>query len=249
MVERVNYAYRATTIAPLQLPLAAPIRLSEVLSAGLRLEAGAFGIEAHSAVAALQASGIPLIPLYGKDGLCKEAHNAFHFRRTYVEPDYGVPFLSSSDIINMRPDIHHYLSRKLTKKLDHLIVKQWDVLISCSGTIGNVGLAGVTLTGMALSQDAIRARTSNPEEAGYVSAFLRCRYGRPQLIGAKYGSVITHIEPVHLERIFIPDLHPVRLSAIGKLMCEAVNLRDEANQLLDQADVLLRERLKLPHLP
>ena len=89
----------------------------------------------------------------------------------------------------------------------------------------------------------------SPERAGYISAFLRSRYGRPQLIGASYGSVIVHIEPSHLEHILIPDLHPVRLSSIGTPMCQAVELRDEANQLLDQADELLLQRLNLPRLP
>jgi type I restriction enzyme, S subunit len=249
MVERINYGRRATVTTPSTLPLAAPIHLSEVLSSGLRLEAAAFGIEAHRAVVALEASGIPLVPLYGKDGFCKEAHNAFRFRRIYVEPAYGVPFLSSSDIISMRPEIQHYISRKLTKKLERLLVKQWDVLISRSGTIGNVGLAGMTVAGFALSEDAIRIRLNSPEQAGYVAAFLRGRYGRSQLKGIKYGSVIVHIEPSHLVHILIPDLHPVRLSSIGKLMWEAVELRDEANQLLDHADELLYERLKLSRLP
>lgn len=246
MVDRIR---PARTTSPTPQTLSTPIRLSEALSAGLRLEAGAFGIEARRAVAALKASGLQLMPLYGQGGFCKEAHNAFRFRRIYVDAAHGVPFLSSSDIISMHPEIQNYLSRKLTKKLDRLIVRQWDVLISCSGTIGNVGLTGATQTGCALSQDAIRARTYSPEQAGYVSAFLRSRYGRPQLTGASYGSVITHIEPSHLEHVLIPNLHPVRLSSIGLLMREAVELRDEANQLLDQADEMLFQRLKLPRLP
>ena len=234
---------------PTPQPSSTPIRLSEVLAGGLRLEAGAFGLESRRAVAALKASKLPLVPLYGQDGLCTEAHNAFRFRRIYVDAAYGVPFLSSSDIISMRPEIQHYLSRKLTKNLDRLLVKRWDILISCSGTIGNVSLAGTTQVDCALSQDAIRARTDSPEQAGYVSAFLRSRYGRPQLIGASYGSVITHIEPSHLKHVLIPNLHPVRLSSIGLLMREAVELRDEANQLLHQADDTLFQRLRLPRLP
>lgn len=246
MVDRSRQVH---TTVPTPQPFSTPIRLSEVLASGLRFEAGAFGIEARRAVAALKASKIPLVPLYGQYGLCTEAHNAFRFRRIYVNPAYGVPFLSSSDIISMRPEIQRYLSRKLTKNLDHLLVKQWDVLISCSGTIGNVSLAGTTQSGCSLSQDAIRVRTDSPEQAGYISAFLRSRYGRPQLTGASYGSVITHIEPSHLEHILIPNLHPVRLSSIGLLMREAVELRDEANQLLNQADDTLFQRLRISRLP
>ncbi|MFN6259265.1 MAG: hypothetical protein ACK4ZZ_25075, partial [Microcystis sp.] len=50
--------------------LSTTIKLSEVLAAGVRLEASAFSIEAHNAVTALTNSDLPLIPLYGKEGLC-----------------------------------------------------------------------------------------------------------------------------------------------------------------------------------
>jgi type I restriction enzyme, S subunit len=248
----VNYAFEPeyTPISPPDESekLSTTIKLSEILNAGVRLEASAFSIEAHNAVTALGNSGLPLIPLYGKEGLCQEAHNAFRFKRIWVEPEYGEAFLSSSEIISLRPRIVGYLSRKLTQKLDKLLIKKWDILISCSGTIGNIALASDTFTGKALSQDAIRLRSDEPDMAGYISAFLRSRYGRPQVIGATYGSVIPHIEPKHLERILIPDLPPIRRIAIGRLMCKAGELRDEANRLLDEADRLLHERLNLPYL-
>ncbi|MBV9879295.1 MAG: hypothetical protein JO180_02315, partial [Gemmatirosa sp.] len=138
---------------------------------------------------------MPLVPLFGTEGLCNEAHNAFRFRRTYVAPDRGVPFLSSSDIIDLRPEPDRHVSRRLTPRLEQLLVRQWDVLISCSGTVGNVALAGERLTGMALSQHAIRVRAPDPEIAGYATAFLRSRAGRVQLTQAAYGSVVVHIEP------------------------------------------------------
>ncbi len=228
--------------------LSTTIKLSEVLAAGVRLEASAFSIEAHNAVTALTNSGLPLIPLYGKEGLCQEAHNAFRFKRIYVDAEHGIPFLSSSDIISLRPRIENYLSRKYTQNLSKLLIQKWDILISCSGTVGNVSLACETLAGKALSQHAIRLRATDPDLAGFIAAFLRSRYGRPQLTQATYGSVIVHIEPEHLERVLIPDLQPIRWIEIGRLMCKAGELRDEANHLLDEADRLLHERLNLPYL-
>lgn len=228
--------------------LSTTIKLSEVLAAGVRLEASAFSIEAHNAVTALTNSDLPLIPLYGKEGLCQEAHNAFRFKRIYVDAEHGIPFLSSSDIISLRPRIENYLSRKYTQNLSKLLIQKWDILISCSGTVGNVSLVCETLAGKALSQDAIRLRATDPDLAGFIAAFLRSRYGRPQLTQATYGSVIVHIEPEHLERVLIPDLPPIRRIEIGRLMCKAGELRDEANHLLDEADRLLHERLNLPYL-
>lgn len=248
----VNFAFQPdyTPITPPDESekLSTTIKLSEVLNAGERLEASAFSIEAHNAVTALGNSGLQLIPLYGEGGLCQEAHNAFRFKRIYVESEQGIPFLSSSGIISLRPETDRYLSRKYTRKLDVLAVQKWDVLISRSGTIGNVALANDAFTGKAVSEDVIRLSASEPDIAGFIAAFLRSRYGRPQLTQATYGSVIVHIELEHLKRVQIPDLPPIRRIAIGRLMCKAGELRDEANRLLDEADRLLHERLNLPYL-
>jgi len=228
--------------------LSTTIRLSEVLDSGLRLEASAFSIEARKAVTALENSGLQLIPLYGEGGLCQEAHNAFRFKRIYVDAEHGIPFLSSSEIISLRPKTDRYLSRKYTRNLDTLFIQKWDVLISRSGTVGNIALANDAFADKAVSEDVIRLSANDPDTAGYITAFLRSRYGRPQITGATYGSVISHIEPKHLARILIPNLPPIRRIAIGRLMCKAGELRDEANRLLDEADRLLHERLNLPYL-
>ena len=174
--------------------LSTTIKLSEVLAAGVRLEASAFSIEAHNAVTALTNSDLPLIPLYGKEGLCQGGYYPHRFKRVYVSPEKGVPFLSSSEIISLRPKTNNFVSKNYTLKLDRLLPEKWDVLISRSGTIGNIGLATETFIGNALSEHVIRLQANEPETAGYVAAFLRSRYGRPQLTQATYGSVIVQIE-------------------------------------------------------
>ncbi len=239
---------RAATAVPAPLSkFSTSVRLSEMMEEGLRFEAGAFNIEARHAVEQMRVAGLPLIPLYGSAGLCHEAHNAFRFVRVWVSKENGYPFLSSADIISMRPNVESYLSKKLTKRLDDLIIKKWDVLISCSGTIGNVGLASASFAGTALSQDAIRLRATDPETAGYITAFLRCKYGRLQIVQATYGSVIKHIEPLHLRRVYIPEFKDHR-SNLGSQIIKAYELRDEANKLLGEADAKLHALLKLPPL-
>ena len=224
------------------------VRLSEVIEAGLRLEASAYNVAARNAIAALLEAGLKLIPLYGEGGLCEKASTPYRLKRVYVRPDRGTPFLTSTEIISMRPRIDHYISRRLTAKVENLTINKWDVLISRSGTIGNIALAGDTFVGKALSEDAIRLKAPDAETAGYIAAFLRSRLGRPQLQQATYGSVIVHIEPEHLTRLLIPDLPPIRRIAIGSLMREATELRDRANVLIDEAQHLLLKRLDLKPL-
>ena len=228
--------------------LATHVRLSEVLHTGLRLEASAFNIEARAVQADLHACGLPLAILYGDTGLCQECHNAFRFRRIWVDAAHGEPFLSSSDIISLRPEPKGYLSRKLSKKLDELKIQPWDVLISRSGTIGNVGLASPRIAGMLVSEDVIRVRAPDHYTAGYIAAYLRSRVGRLLMRQATYGSVVQHIEPDHLTHVLIPDLAPIRRTEVGRKMIQAYQWRDDANALLDEADALLHRQLGLPYL-
>lgn len=225
------------------------VRLSEVMGASLRLEASAYALEARLAVSELEACPHPLKALRGETGMCQAAHNGTRFPRVYVGEANGVPFLSSSDIIGLRPERGNYLSRKHTPKLDLLTIEPWMVLVSRSGTIGNVSLASPRMAGWALSEHAIRIIAPDRDTAGYVAAFLRSSWGRDQIRGLTYGSVIQHIEPEHLRRILIPDVPAIRRIAIGRAFVDAALKRDEANHKLDEADALLCASLKLPPLP
>jgi type I restriction enzyme S subunit len=60
--------------------------------------------------------------------------------------------------------------------------------------------------------------------------------------------VIVHIEPEQLKRVLVPTPSTMQLRTIGYEMCRATELRDEANDLLDQADTRLREALGLPEV-
>lgn len=223
------------------------VRLSEVFQAGIRLEASAYALDARKAVAELKESRHSLQPLLGPGGMCLSGNNAFRFPRIYVGPERGVPFLSSSDIIGLRPERGNYLSLK-TPRLDELKIQPWEVLISCSGTIGNISLASPRMAEWAVSQHVIRLTAPDSETAGFVAAFLRSEWGRPQLTGMTYGSVVQHIEPHHLNRVYAPALPAIARIQIGRSFVRAAQLRDEANEKLDEADVALRKALKLPPL-
>ena len=211
------------------------VALSEVFDAGMRFDAATYNIAARAIRDQLKASGYRLLPLYGEDGLAIEAHNACRFRRIFVAPDRGIPFLPSSEINSIRPRVERWVSRKLTKKLDDLLIRRYDILISRSGSIGNIGFAGRRMVHMALSEDAIRARFANEEIAGYVAAFLRTKFGRLQLQSVTYGSVVVHIEPKHLGRVYVPKLDIRSIRKIGRTILEIAEKRDEANDLIDMA--------------
>lgn len=226
------------------------IKFSDLLEAEFRLDAG-FIIEAKfdSEPQSSQINGLDTKPLYGNNGFCNETFYPFRFKRIYADSDqHGIPFISSSEITSFRAETSRYLSRKKTPHLEKLLIQKWDILISRSGIVGNVGLATESFVGKAHSEDTIRLRVNDADTAGYVAAFLRSRYGRSQLSRLGHGSITPVVELEHLEQVLIPNLPPIRRIMIGRLMCEAGELRDEANRLLHEADRLLHDRLNLPYL-
>jgi len=195
-------------------------------------------------------SNLPNKPLYKEnDGFCEEIFSPSGIKRVYTQSnEQSIGLISGSEITSFQPKINQYLSCNSLPDIEKLLIQQWDILISRCGVIGNVSLATEQFIGNALTSDIIRIRCNDADTAGYITAFLRSRYGRSQLTQSTYGSVIVHIEPKHLERVLMPDLPPIRRIEIGRLMCQAGELRDEANHLLDEADRLLHERLNLPYL-
>lgn len=224
------------------------VSLKEIVDQQFRMEAAAYSVALRAALREIKQCNLPVCTILGSNRIGESATNAFRFKRHYVDESRGVSFLSSSNIIELGPKPEKYLSKKLTNKVDQLKVAINDILISCSGTVGNVSLAGKTIEGMAISQHVIRLKANDPKTAGYLAAFLRSKYGRVQLTQSSYGSVVTHIEPHHLENILIPNPHPITRSNLGQLMLDAVEYRDTANTLLKKAESTLHERLGLPPL-
>ena len=84
------------------------------------------------------------------------------------------------------------------------------------------------------------------EDLGYTYAFLKTKIGYTLLQTNNYGSVVSHIEPEHLNNIPIPNPPSMIKKRIHELVMKSYELRDESNELLDKAEELLVNELKLP---
>lgn len=83
-------------------------------------------------------------------------------------------------------------------------------------------------------------------DAGFVYAYLKSKVGNRILLTNSYGAVITHIEPEHLATVPIPDAPDTLKLKIGNLVIRSYALRDESNNLIDEATKLLIDELHLP---
>jgi type I restriction enzyme, S subunit len=206
---------------------------SEVSARPNRLEAGFYASEGYRAVNAMEHSGFEMVTVAD----IAEVRWFGPFARKYVShPSHGRPFLTSSSMMEARIQAPKLVSKKHTRHLDRLVVREGYVLISCSGTIGNVVVCTKDVDGWACSQDAIRVIANDTDELGPISCFLQSPPGQFLLKRSQSGSVITHIYDHDVAALPIPRL-PRRLrQELTRLVKKASALRVEANRLLDEAE-------------
>jgi type I restriction enzyme S subunit len=152
------------------------------------------------------------------------------FKRIYVPKEYGIPFLQGSHLPQMRPYDVKYLSRTKQKGIERWIIRAGWVLVTCSGTIGRVGLVSSYMDNWAASQHILRI-VPNKEKGhpGYIASFLMTPYGQHQLTAKIYGGVVDELTEEDTRAVWIPNA-PLEIQAeIGERVVKAFELKDEAS--------------------
>lgn len=220
------------------------VSLSDVIFRGKRLEASVFDVEAIQALALINNGKYKTVPLYGDQGIVNKAHYGSRLKRNYVTPEHenSIGFIGSSEMLDIYPRPVKFMVDG--EKVHDLHVKEGTVLLSRSGTIGNVTFVNKTLSKFLVSEHAIRLECK--DNSGYVYTFLKTKIGKKLVCSNIYGAVIQQIEPAHLTMVPVPDAPKEIKERIHNLIVESFKLRDESNELIDQATALLIDELKLP---
>ncbi len=170
------------------------------------------------------------------------------FRRVYAaNKEFGWPYLSASDALEFRPTSDRWIAKDHAPKQAerHFAERGW-ILISASGTVGRTVLVTPRLEKYFLTHDLIRVVPAQSLSTGYLYAYLSTWMGQTLISRDQYGSAINHLEPHHLAAVPVPILPDHEQKLIHDEIMHAYTLRDEANNLLDEADVLLHQELGLP---
>lgn len=220
------------------------VSLAEMVERGKRLEASVFDVEARQAFDIIHHSVFDTKPLIGDDGFVNNAHYGNRLKRRYVSKcdNNAIGFIGSSEMLDVYPHpVKHMIDDDNNKCLK---VKRNTVLISRSGTIGNVTFVSKTLEKLLVSEHAIRLECA--ESPGYVYCYLKSKVGQKLIQSKVYGAVVSQIEPEHLSDIPVPNAPNEIKSKINDLIMQSYDLRDESNALIDQAQALLVKELNLP---
>ena len=220
------------------------VNLQEIFETSYRLEAGVYRTEGRQARQDLGRCKWDIVHL--GDEFIEDTFYLGRFKRIYVEEKNGVPFILPSQMTEISPKASKFISLTTGVDIESTKVERGQVLLTRSGTIGVVSYVSKTLENQSLSDDVIRIKTT--EYPGYIYTYLKSRIGRLLVETNNYGAVIKHIEPEHLNAIPIPNPPPILKQEIHDLVEESFKLRDESNELMDMAQVLLREALELPSI-
>ena len=220
------------------------VTLSDVIDRGKRLEASVFDVEAKQARELVLKGKSPVAFLGGDNGLTS-SYTGARFKRIWLKKSH-LPIYQPSSIVDTKPTPDGYISRLTQVDVNKLRVKKGQILMTCSGTIGKVSLVSNTLDNCIFSHDLLRINCNNDTDIGYIYTYLKSRVGNKILLTNSYGAVITHIEPEHLASVPIPNAPEEIKKKIHDLIIRSYELRDESNVLLDKAEQMLVEELKLP---
>jgi restriction endonuclease S subunit len=176
----------------------------------------------------------------------KEIFKGNIFKRTYVSnEEFGFQFMTASDM--MKSDIKggKYVSKKHTKTANLFIKKDW-ILVSRSGTLGNVVFTNKDFENILGTDDLIRI-VANDERMlrGCVYAFLASKYGYGLITQSSYGGVVQHIEPHHLENLPIPIFPKSLQKEINELILKSAKMREAANSELNEAISYFNESISV----
>lgn len=172
------------------------------------------------------------------------------FSRIFVkDAEHGIPYLAASDTVLANLDTGRYLSKKQASILSYLMLKKDWIVVTCSGTIGNVTYTNSSFKNHIATHDLIRI-VPNDEKIlrGYLYAFLASKYGYNQLTQSQFGGVVKHINAEHVRNIKVPCFAEFFQEGVNDLIQEAARLREESSKILCEARKLLKNEAGLRDL-
>lgn len=152
----------------------------------------------------------------------------------------GVPLLRLRNIERTKVNLEksNFLDpEKVAKKWAHFALKEGDLLISTSASLGRVSVVGPEAVGSVAYTGIIRFRSSSEKlDHNYLRAFLSSSAFIEQAEQMATGSVIKHFGPSHLKQmaIVLPSLdEQVQFASIFDALDNRISLLNETNTTLE----------------
>lgn len=211
--------------------------MSVIAKGDRRLDAEAYLTGGYGLRVQVEAS-VPFLPL----GDLAAAWQPYRLKGTLVGPGEGVPFLTATQVFDIRPVARKWVAPGKTPHLDRRFVESGWLLVTCSGSVGDAIMAFEPHLGVVISHDLLRIQARDPSHRGYLYTYFRSRFGRTMLRSSKYGSIIKHLEPEHIADLPIPVVPKALYDEMDSRIARVFDLRGRAFRLITEAECLYADQ-------
>lgn len=171
------------------------------------------------------------------------------FTRIYCDKEFGVPYISSSEMSEIEPPVDsRFISKTLTKNIEQYIIKRGQILVSAAGTVGSIVVATEELDGVAGTSDILRINLDQSKYLGFIYTYLTSSFGANELSNLAYGAIIKRVRGFQLAELKTPIINDSVVGKMNQMIVTALENRDEANRLIKQARSLVLQYNNLPPL-
>ena len=155
-----------------------------------------------------------------------------------ISPEHGTPFLTATQVYDVRPTARKWLSIERTDDYAARFVGGGQIVVTCSGNVGRATLVHATTNGALVSHDLLRVDAKEEDWWGWIYAYLRAPTVRKVMKAAQYGHIIKHLETHHLDSLPIVHVNDGVRAAFGADAREVLQKRDRAYTLIVEAEGL-----------
>ena len=154
-----------------------------------------------------------------------------------------IPFLTANAALELRRFSIKWMDPAKASKqqliyMNMLKVKEGDILISRSGTIGKVTYATKRLSeDFLISDDLVRVRVKDVKLRAYLLAYFMSKTALNLMLLDEYGSVQQHLQPRHIQQMIVPVPEDWYLA---KDMIDAGNAFIDAMEKMSDADNMVQ---------
>lgn len=159
------------------------------------------------------------------------------FSRNFVkDKEHGVPYLAASDTVLADINTGAFLSKRQANELSYLMLEKDWILVTCSGTVGNVTYTNKCFENHIATHDLIRIVPNDKiVKRGCLYAYLSSKFGHCLLTQSEFGGVVKHINDEYVRNVPIPQFPTKFQEKVDNLIKESARLREEANRFLNEA--------------
>lgn len=216
----------------LEAPVFASIPLSVIALGDRRLEGETYLTAGYRIRAQVTAGKISTVPMSKLAKIWQPSRLA----GVQLDRQHGTPFFTATQVFDIKPRARKWLASERTPDLENRYIKPGWILVTSSGSVGDSTISYSAHDGVIISHDLLRVQTYEDRNQGFLYAYLKSVYCRLMMKSTKYGNIIKHLEPEHVQELPVPLVSEDLRKDLGALVSEVFRLRGEAFRLMEKAE-------------